>query len=174
MPELPEVEAARALIAGRGLGREIAEVDDGDTYVCRPHAPGEIAGALEGARLTRACRRGKTMWCETDRGPVLGLHLGMAGKIVIDGAEAGEPKPDGPVLAPQWDRFTLRFDRAHMSFDAAAQGLGVALESTTTGGKHLAEGKLQPVLGIALAPAPLLFVVWSNGAYAFHQVLRTP
>lgn len=33
---------------------------------------------------------------------------------------------------------------------------------------------LQPVLGIALAPAPLLFVVWSNGAYAFHQVLRTP
>jgi len=38
------------------------------------------------------------------------------------------------------DRFTLCFDRAHMSFDAAAQGLGVALESTTTGGKHLAEG----------------------------------
>ncbi|MFO1220579.1 MAG: LysR substrate-binding domain-containing protein [Burkholderiaceae bacterium] len=47
------------------------------------------------------------------------------------------------------DRFTLRFDRAQMSLDAAAQGLGVALESTTTGGKHLAEGKLQPVLGMA-------------------------
>jgi DNA-binding transcriptional LysR family regulator len=46
------------------------------------------------------------------------------------------------------DRFTLRFDRAHMSLDAAAQGLGVALESTTTGGKHLAEGKLRPVLGM--------------------------
>jgi DNA-binding transcriptional LysR family regulator len=43
------------------------------------------------------------------------------------------------------DRFTLRFDRAHMSLDAAAQGLGVALESTTTGGKHLAEGRLRPV-----------------------------
>ena len=46
------------------------------------------------------------------------------------------------------DRFTLCFDRAHMSFDAAAQGLGVALESTTTGSKHLAEGKLRPVLGM--------------------------
>jgi DNA-binding transcriptional LysR family regulator len=46
------------------------------------------------------------------------------------------------------DRFTLRFDRAHMSLDAAAQGLGVALESTTTGGKHLAEGKLRPMLGL--------------------------
>jgi DNA-binding transcriptional LysR family regulator len=46
------------------------------------------------------------------------------------------------------DRFTLRFDRAHMSLDAAAQGLGVALESTTTGSKHLAEGQLRPVFGI--------------------------
>jgi len=46
------------------------------------------------------------------------------------------------------ERFTLRFDRAHMSLDAAAQGLGVALESTTTGGKHLAESQLQPVFGI--------------------------
>jgi DNA-binding transcriptional LysR family regulator len=46
------------------------------------------------------------------------------------------------------DRFALRFDRAHMSLDAAAQGLGVALESTTTGSKHLAEGSVRPVLGI--------------------------
>jgi DNA-binding transcriptional LysR family regulator len=45
------------------------------------------------------------------------------------------------------ERFTLRFDRAHMSLDAATQGLGVALESTTTAGKHLAEGMLRPVLG---------------------------
>jgi DNA-binding transcriptional LysR family regulator len=45
------------------------------------------------------------------------------------------------------ERFTLRFDRAHMSLDAAAQGLGVALESTTTASLHLAERKLVPVLG---------------------------
>lgn len=31
---------------------------------------------------------------------------------------------------------------------------------------------LQPVLGVALAPAPLLFVAWSNASYAFHSVLR--
>ena len=46
------------------------------------------------------------------------------------------------------ERFSLRFDRAHMSLDAAAQGLGVALESTTTGSRYLAEGKLRPVLGV--------------------------
>jgi formamidopyrimidine-DNA glycosylase len=107
MPELPEVERARALIAERALGREIVAVDDTDTWVCRPHAPGEIAGALVGHALTVAGRRGKTMWCETDGGPILGLHLGMAGRIVVDGAEAGDPKPGGEGRG--WDRFTIAF-----------------------------------------------------------------
>lgn len=43
------------------------------------------------------------------------------------------------------DRFSVRFDRAQMSLDAAAQGLGVALESATMAGKHVKEGKLRPV-----------------------------
>jgi formamidopyrimidine-DNA glycosylase len=100
VPELPEVERARALIAERGLGRKIAAVDDRDTYVCRPHGPGEIEGALVGRRLLTANRIGKAMWFETDEeGPDLGLHLGMAGHIVFD-----EP------LAPnRWDRFVLEF-----------------------------------------------------------------
>jgi len=46
------------------------------------------------------------------------------------------------------ERYPLRFDRAHMSLDAAAQGLGVALESTTTGSLHLADGKLHAVLSM--------------------------
>ena len=109
MPELPEVERARALIAERALGRTIAEVDDSDAYVCRPHQPGEIASALTGLRLVEANRRGKSMWIDTEGGPVLGLHLGMAGRIVVDDASAGDPAnyDDSPAL---WDRFTLRFD----------------------------------------------------------------
>jgi DNA-binding transcriptional LysR family regulator len=46
------------------------------------------------------------------------------------------------------ERFALRFDRAMMSLDAAAQGLGVALESRTIGGRHIAEGKLKPFLSL--------------------------
>ena len=46
------------------------------------------------------------------------------------------------------DRFSLRFDRAVMSIDAAAQGLGVALESATIAGRHLAERKLKPLFGL--------------------------
>jgi DNA-binding transcriptional LysR family regulator len=48
-------------------------------------------------------------------------------------------------------RYSMRFDRAHMSLDAAAQGLGVALESSTIGGRHLADGKLRAVFGAAKA-----------------------
>lgn len=99
MPELPEAERARALIEDRALRRTIVGVDDSDTYVCRPHAPGEVAAALEGRRLTAAHRRGKMLWVDTG-GPILGLHLGMAGRIVMD----AKPVPRG------WDRFTLVFE----------------------------------------------------------------
>ena len=100
MPELPEVERARSLIEAKALGRRIADVDDADAWVCRPHAPGEIAAALGGATLVEAHRRGKAMWVDADDGPSLGIHLGMAGRIVVDerGSERG------------WDRFTLRFE----------------------------------------------------------------
>src|SRR3954470_12259255 len=100
MPELPDVELARRFIEERALGRRIASVDDSDVWVCRPHAPGEIASALTGASLTAAHRHGKTMWIETDTGPVLGLHLGMTGGIRVD----EEPNPKG------WDRFSLQFE----------------------------------------------------------------
>lgn len=46
------------------------------------------------------------------------------------------------------ERFTVRFDRAQMSLDAATQGLGVALESATIAGRHIAERKLRPVFGL--------------------------
>jgi formamidopyrimidine-DNA glycosylase len=97
MPELPEAERARQAI-DRALGREIVAVDDHDTYVCRPHPPGEIAGALVGHTLLRTHRRGKFLWVETT-GPVLGLHLGMSGRIEVD----APPAPNG------WDRFSIAF-----------------------------------------------------------------
>jgi formamidopyrimidine-DNA glycosylase len=98
MPELPEVERARLTLES-ALGRRIAGVDDSDTYVCRPHSPGEIAAALTGHTLATAHRRGKFMWLETDDGPALGLHLGMAGRIIVD-----------PDDGSRWDRFSLAFE----------------------------------------------------------------
>lgn len=101
MPELPEVERARAFAQEHALGRVIATVDDRDGFVCRPHGPGELDDAFCGLTLTAAHRRGKAMWFDTDdgEGPVLGLHLGMAGKLVADVPEAPN----------RWDRFALTF-----------------------------------------------------------------
>ena len=98
MPELPEVERARQTLES-ALGRRIVAVDDSDTYVSRPHHPGEIAAALTGHTLATAHRRGKFMWLETEDGPALGLHLGMAGRILVD-----------PEDTTRWDRFTLEFE----------------------------------------------------------------
>jgi formamidopyrimidine-DNA glycosylase len=98
MPELPEAERARRQLE-LVVGREIVAVDDRDTYVCRPHAPGEMAAALVGHKLVETHRRGKFLWAETDGGPQLGLHLGMAGSLTVD--EAPAPR--------NWDRFVLEF-----------------------------------------------------------------
>lgn len=46
------------------------------------------------------------------------------------------------------ERFPVRFDRAQMSLDAATQGLGVALESTTIAGRHIESHSLKPVFGV--------------------------
>lgn len=99
MPELPEAERARATLESV-LGKRIAAVDDSDTYVCRPHQPGEIASALVGETLVSAHRRGKFLWLATEDGPTLGLHLGMAGAIALD----------APSEKPLWDRFTVEFE----------------------------------------------------------------
>ena len=100
MPELPEVESARAVLERAALERRIVDVDDSDTFVTRPHVPGQLRSALLGRRLTAAHRQGKSMWCDTSAGgPVLGIHLGMSGKIVI-------ADPDGPEIdgGDYWER----------------------------------------------------------------------
>lgn len=99
MPELPEAERARQRLESV-LGRTVSAVDDSDTYVCRPHQPGEIASALVGHEFVSAHRRGKFLWVATEDGPTLGLHLGMAGAIALEAPE------DKPI----WDRFTVEFD----------------------------------------------------------------
>jgi formamidopyrimidine-DNA glycosylase len=123
VPELPEVETARAVIEHAALERRIVGVDDSDSYECRPHLPGQISAALIGRKLTVAHRQGKSMWCDTsgigrsaDPGPTLGIHLGMSGKIVIADAEGQEVEG-----GDYWERGRkpgdYRFSRFGLTFE---------------------------------------------------------
>jgi LysR family glycine cleavage system transcriptional activator len=64
-------------------------------------------------------------------------------------------------VKPGPERFALRFDRAQLALDAAVQGLGVALESTTIAAPHLAAGRLVPLFDPSWAiPIQGHFVVY--------------
>ena len=110
MPEMLEAETARALIAARALNREIAKVHAPDSWFLKRGLTPRIARSiLPGLRLTAARRRGKLLLVDTD-GPVLAMHLGMSGRILIDGEAAGDPllyaaNGDNPA----WRRFGLTF-----------------------------------------------------------------
>jgi formamidopyrimidine-DNA glycosylase len=115
MPEMLEAEAARALIAERALDREIAKVHAPDAwFLKRGLTPGAVRSILPGLRLTAARRRGKLILLDTSSstvgGPVLAMHLGMSGRVVIDGEAAGDPllyAANGDN--PQWRRFGVQF-----------------------------------------------------------------
>ncbi len=112
MPEILEAEQARLLVEERALGRAIASVDAPDAwYLKRGLTPRGVRRALPGRTILAARRRGKQLFLDTDAdGPVVGLHLGMSGRVVIDGDAAGDPLLYASNRdVPEWHRFAVRF-----------------------------------------------------------------
>lgn len=111
MPEILEVESARQLIDAKALHRTIERVHAPDAwFLKRGLTPRAVRAALRGQRLTTARRRGKLILVDTDGGPVLGLHLGMSGRVLIDGEAAGDPLIYASNRAVSaWQRFGLSF-----------------------------------------------------------------
>jgi formamidopyrimidine-DNA glycosylase len=100
------------VIEARALRRRISDVVAPDAwYLKRGLIAPAVKRALKGRELVDARRRGKLMLVDTsDDGPVLGLHLGMSGRVVVDGVAAGDPlvyASNRDVDA--WHRFGLRF-----------------------------------------------------------------
>jgi len=116
VPEMLEAEAARALIAERALDRLIEKVHAPDAwFLKRGLTPRAARTALPGLHLTHARRRGKLLLLDTASpdgvdGPVIAMHLGMSGRVLIDGDAAGDPllyatNGDNPA----WRRFGWKF-----------------------------------------------------------------
>ena len=111
MPEILEVETARALLDARALDREIVQVHAPDAwFLKRGLTPAGVRAALKGQSFTHARRRGKLILVDVSSGAVLGLHLGMSGRVLVDDEAAGDPLLYASNKAdPAWHRFGVTF-----------------------------------------------------------------
>ncbi|MEM8699561.1 MAG: bifunctional DNA-formamidopyrimidine glycosylase/DNA-(apurinic or apyrimidinic site) lyase, partial [Pseudomonadota bacterium] len=86
MPELPEVETVRRglepVLTGRLLAQAIQRRPD-----LRWPLPERFAERLSGRRVARLRRRSKYILADLDDGETWLIHLGMSGRILIDGGE---------------------------------------------------------------------------------------
>jgi formamidopyrimidine-DNA glycosylase len=112
VPEILEVEAAREVLAAHALDREIARVHAPDTWFLKRGTTGAaLRHALIGNSFTTARRIGKQIVLDTKDPDVrLGVHLGMSGRVLVDGVEGGDPlvyASNREVV--KWHRFGVHF-----------------------------------------------------------------
>ena len=85
MPELPEVETIRRGLLPVMAGHVITRLTLRRAGLRWPF-PSGMADAVSGARVTLLRRRAKYILADLDRGTPLLFHMGMSGRILIDGA----------------------------------------------------------------------------------------
>jgi formamidopyrimidine-DNA glycosylase len=100
MPELPEVEGFRRVVAEHVVGRRIERARFLDDWMLKDTSPSSAARRLRGQHVGSVDRKGKMLGVFTDPA-VLALHFGMTGHPVIK--ESGAP-------AHHWDRLVLELD----------------------------------------------------------------
>lgn len=97
MPELPDVEIFRRVLADGGLHRRVASVDLRDPDTLRDARPADLEDALVGRTFESAGRHGKVAFACVRGGGVLAIHFGMTGFLAIAGRD--EPDTDHARLA---------------------------------------------------------------------------
>jgi formamidopyrimidine-DNA glycosylase len=130
VPELPEVEAARRVVARVARGRRIVEVECADDPIVFERVPAtRWRRALLGRRVGAVRRHGKHLWLELDRRPWPCLHFGMTGGFHTPGRgtlRLVAHGKNGPGLAwpPRFMKLRLRFDDGGELAYADARRLG--------------------------------------------------
>jgi formamidopyrimidine-DNA glycosylase len=103
MPELPEVETTVRGLAARLVARRITRLEQRRPDLRFP-LPQHLAERLVGRRIEGFGRRAKYILAALEDGHTLLLHLGMSGRLVLDGPPAGPHEhltfgfDDGTVL----------------------------------------------------------------------------
>jgi formamidopyrimidine-DNA glycosylase len=91
VPELPEVETVVRDLRPHLVGRRIASVEVGKYSLRRPWLP-EWENRLIGRSVREVRRRGKWIVVGLEGGPVLVIHLGMTGQLMV--MPARQPRLD--------------------------------------------------------------------------------
>lgn len=107
MPELPEVETIVRSLAPRLTGRRILSAIFSSKLVTRGGLK-KVAARLAGKTILSLKRHGKHIVFQLDSG-VLTIHLGMTGKLLLDGA------------ATPYTRGIFRLDRSTLLYDDVRQ-----------------------------------------------------
>jgi formamidopyrimidine-DNA glycosylase len=105
VPELPDVEGFRKVLASCAKNQTIRRVDVRDTGVLHGIGTRGLRGALEDRSFAEPERRGKWLLARTgDDGPTLMLHFGMTGMLLCG-------DPDDPPAAHDRVLFALENGR---------------------------------------------------------------
>ncbi|MGH7906247.1 MAG: DNA-formamidopyrimidine glycosylase family protein, partial [Candidatus Binataceae bacterium] len=80
MPELPEVESLRRILARSATGRTIVDARISEARL-RRRVPAEFAAMVRGRTIRRLRRRAKYLIIELAGGDIILTHLGMSGSL---------------------------------------------------------------------------------------------
>ena len=105
MPELPEVETVRNGLIPHLEGAVIARAEARRPDLRWPLPP-DLVQVLTGARVTALRRRSKYLLVDLNRGGSMLMHLGMSGRLLVEGAGLAGFHRD-PSILPQHDHFVL-------------------------------------------------------------------
>lgn len=125
MPELPDVEGYRQVLARRGAGRPIRSVEVLDPGVLRDTAPAELTRALDGHRFRDPGRHGKWLLAHTD-GPTVLLHFGMTGDLRWSAADEPRHRHDRVIFVTDDGELRYRDMRKLQGLRLARDGGEVA------------------------------------------------
>ncbi|MCP2166528.1 Fpg/Nei family DNA glycosylase [Goodfellowiella coeruleoviolacea] len=120
VPELPDVEGYRRVLAEHAVGRRVRQVRVTDSGVLHGVSPAGLDRALRDRRFTEPARHGKWLLAHTD-GPTLLLHFGMTGSL--HWAEEDQP-------VHRHDRVLVRTDGGELRYRDMRKLQGLRLAHT--------------------------------------------
>ncbi|MGH7091568.1 MAG: DNA-formamidopyrimidine glycosylase family protein, partial [Stellaceae bacterium] len=155
MPELPEVETVARGLERALQGRRIAALRLNRADLRWPLPPG-LRDCLERRRIVAVGRRAKYLLLHLDDGGVVLAHLGMSGRLVIDGTHGtGEDRRHDHVVITFEDGSVLRFNDARrfgfLDYAPSAAALEAHPRLKALGPEPLGNAFNGPALAAALA-----------------------